>query len=113
MMEENIQHFWHIRLYYFKKGKNTTERQKKTCAAYGEGAVTDPRCQKWFAKFRAGDFLLDDAPWLGRPVELDSHQIETLNQHYTTQEIADILKTSKLIVIGENEKCIFYFMEKN
>ena len=40
-MEENMQHFQHIMLYYFKKGKNTTEMQKKICAVYGEGAVTD------------------------------------------------------------------------
>ena len=45
---------------------------------YGEGAVTDQTCQKWFVKFRAGDFSLDDAPWSGRPVEVDSDQIETL-----------------------------------
>ena len=25
--------------------------QKKICAVYGEGAVTDQMCQKWFAKF--------------------------------------------------------------
>ena len=37
-------------LYHFKKGKNTTERQKN-CAVYGEGAVTDQTCQKRFAKF--------------------------------------------------------------
>ena len=24
-IEENTQHFWHIMLYYFKKGKNSTE----------------------------------------------------------------------------------------
>ena len=64
-MEEYMQHFWHIMLYYFKKGKNTTEMQEKNCAVYGEGSVTDPMCQKWFAKFCAGDFLLDDAPWSG------------------------------------------------
>ena len=29
---------------------------------YGEGAVTDRTCQKWFVKFHAGDFSLDDAP---------------------------------------------------
>ena len=28
-MEENKQHFWCIMLYYFKKGKNATEMQKK------------------------------------------------------------------------------------
>ena len=39
--------------YYFKKGKNATEMQKKKkiCAVYGEGALTDWTCQKWFAKF--------------------------------------------------------------
>ena len=45
---------------------------------YGEGAVSDRTCQKWFARFCAGDFSLDDAPWLGRPVEVDSDEIETL-----------------------------------
>ena len=40
--------------------------------AYAEGAVTDGTCQKWFVKFCAGDFSLDDAPVLGRPVEIDS-----------------------------------------
>ena len=60
--------------------------------------MTDQTCQKWCAKFRAGDFSLDDAPRSGRPVEVDSNQIETLienNQRYTTQEIADILKISQ------------------
>ena len=28
-MEEKKQHFWHIMLYYFKKGKSATEMQKK------------------------------------------------------------------------------------
>ena len=60
--------------------------------------MTDRTCQKWFAKFRAGDFLLDNALWSGRPVEVDSDQIETLienNQRYTTRKIADILTISK------------------
>ena len=38
---EKKQHFLRIMLYYFKKGKNTTEMQSKICAVYGEGAVTD------------------------------------------------------------------------
>ena len=65
---------------------------------YGEGAVTDQMCQKWSAKFRAGDFPLDNTPRSGRPAEADSDQIETLienNQCYTTGEVADILKYPK------------------
>ena len=38
-------------LYYFKQGKSSTKMQKQICAVYGEGAVTDQMCQKWFAKF--------------------------------------------------------------
>ena len=63
--EENTQHFQHITLYYFKKGKNAAETQKKICAVYGEGAVTNQTCQKWFGKFRGRDFSLDDAPRSG------------------------------------------------
>ena len=84
-------------LYYFQKGKNATEMQKKICAVYGEGAVTDSTCQKWFVKFRAGDFSLKHVPWSGRPVVVDSNQIETLienNQCYTMWEIPDLLKVS-------------------
>ena len=36
-----MQHFRHIMLYYFKKGKNAAEMQEKICAVYGEGAVMD------------------------------------------------------------------------
>ena len=41
-MEEKKQHFRHIMLYYFKKGKNATEMQKKKdlCSVW-KGAVTD------------------------------------------------------------------------
>ena len=72
-------------------------------------------CQKWFAKFSAGDFLLDDAPWSGRPVEVDSIQINTLvenNQCSIIQEIADTLKISKSIKLLVKMKNVFYFNEK-
>ena len=45
-MEEDMQHFWHIMLYYFKEGKNATKTQKEIFSVYGEGAVTHQTCQK-------------------------------------------------------------------
>ena len=36
------------------------------------------RCQKCFAKFHDGDFLLDDISWRGRSIEINSDQIRTL-----------------------------------
>ena len=82
---------------------------------YEEGAVTDRMCQKWFAKFRAGDFSLDDAPRLGRPVEVDSDQIKTLNeynQRYTMQEIINILKTARSIELLVKMKNVPFILWK-
>ena len=45
---------------------------------YGEGAVADRVCPKWFLKYHAGDFSLDIAPRSGRQAEVDSDQVETL-----------------------------------
>ena len=115
-MEENMQHFWNIMFYYFKKDKNTTERQKQNCTVFGEGTVTDQMCQKQFEKFRARDFPLDHVPRLGKPFEVDSNQIETLienNQYYTTWEIANILKIFKSIKLLVKMKMCLLFYRKN
>ena len=99
-------------LYYFKEGKNATEMQKVICAVYGEGAVTDRTCQKWFAKLR-GDFSLDDTPWLG-PVEVDSNPIKTLtenDQRYSMQETADILKIFKSIKLLVKMKNVSFILQ--
>ena len=50
-MEENMQCFHYIMLSYFQKSKSTTEKQKKMGAVYGESAMTNQMCQKWFRKF--------------------------------------------------------------
>ena len=76
--------------------------------------MTDQVCQKWFAKFPARGFLLDGAPWLGRPVEVDSEQIETLaesSQHYTACEVANTLRTSTSSTESELHQlaCVHYF----
>ena len=78
---------------------------------YGEGAVTDQTCQKWFSKFHTGNFFLDNAPWSDRPVEVDRDEVKTLtgnNQCYTTWEMADILKISKSINLLVKMCLLFY-----
>ena len=111
-----MQFFQHIILYYFKKGKNATTMQKKICAVCGEGAVIYCTCQKWFAEYCAGDFSLDDAPQSGRLVEVDSDQIEILiesDQRYHVGESRHTQNIQINKVIGENEKCVFYFIENS
>ena len=83
---------------------------------YGESAVTGRTCLKWFAKFHAGDFLLDNAPQSGRAVQVDNNQIKTLienNQCSTMQEIANILKVSKSIKLLVKIKNVSFILWKN
>ena len=56
-MDQDMQHFQCIMLYYWKKGKNATETQKKICAVYGEGSVTDQTCQKVVCELSCWIFL--------------------------------------------------------
>lgn len=67
-MEGNNMFFQYIMLFYFRKGKNAAQTQKKICAVYGEDAVSERMCQKWFVKFYAKEMNLGDAPRSGRPL---------------------------------------------
>ena len=77
------------------------------CAMYGEGAVTDRSCQRWFMKFCA-----EISHWTMLRSHIDQLKliaVETLtenNLRSPTWEIADIRKMSSK-VIAENEKCDF------
>ena len=76
--------------------------------------MTDPMCQKRCAKFRAGDFSLDEGPQSGRPGEVDSDPIETVienNQSSTPWETAGILRIPKSIRLLVKMKNVS-FMEK-
>ena len=71
-MEISGGHFCHILLYYFPKGKGAVQVQKKLYDVYAEKSLTERQCQNWFARFRSGDFHLNDAPRSGRPTEVDT-----------------------------------------
>ena len=69
--------------------------QKKDVCSVWRRCSDRSNVSKWFAKFRARDFPLEDAPQSGRPDEVDKDQIETLtenNQCYTMWEIGNVLK---------------------
>ena len=63
-------------------------------------------------RFRAGDSLLDNAPWLGRTVEVDSNQIETLIKQSTFYHVGDSRHAQNIQinkVIGEHEKRVLFY----
>lgn len=93
-MEPTKEHFRHILLYYFRKGKNAAQVAKKLRDVYGDKALKETQCQSWFVKFRLGDFSLKDKPRSGRPSAVDDDVIKALiesDRHVTEREIGEKL----------------------
>ena len=62
-----------------------------------------------------GDVSLDNAPRLGRPLEVESDQTGSIienNQHYTTREIADILEIFKSIKLLVTVKNVYFILQR-
>lgn len=96
-MVANKVHYRHLMLFFFRKGKNATQAANKICAVYGEGAVAERTVRKWFARFKARDFDLEDQERPGRPSTTDEDLIKTAienNPRSTTPQLAEMLNKS-------------------
>ena len=79
---------------------SSSEAKNMRCVRCEE-VLTEGQCQNWFAKFRSGNFNLEDAPRPGWPLEADVDKIKSLvdaNRRITTREIADRLNLSSATV---------------
>jgi len=79
-----------VALFFFDKGKTGVEAAKEIRDAYGEEAVTDRWCQKWFKRFREGNRDVEDRPRAGRPRELEPEALLALLDQDPTQTTRDL-----------------------
>jgi histone-lysine N-methyltransferase SETMAR len=83
-------------LYEFRKGFKATEATKNICEVYGD--VLDVRkCQRWFSRFRSGNYDLSDGHRSGRPVELDNDLLRSVvesDPRQTIEQLAEKLNSS-------------------
>lgn len=72
------EHYRHVLLFDFLKGTNAVRVRNKLCEVRGEDCLTERQCQRWFARFRSGNFNLRDAAHTGRKITADDGKIKTL-----------------------------------
>ena len=63
-MGNQREHYRHILLFYFRKGKKVVQAQNKLYGIYNEDRLIERQCQCWFAYFRSGIFNVQDASHL-------------------------------------------------
>jgi Transposase. len=67
-----------VLLHYFNMKKSAAESHSILMAVYGDRALSERTCQKWFARFKSGDFDLEDQGRARCPKKFEDAELETL-----------------------------------
>ena len=90
-----------VLLHYFNMKKTAAESHRIWVEVYGEHALAERTCQKWFARFKSGDFGLEDEERPGQPKKLEDEELEALLDEdccQTQGEFAESLGVTKAAI---------------
>ena len=74
--ESNKRHLQELLIYFFNLKKSAAEAHRLLVAAYGDAALSERSCRKWFQKFKNGEF--EDKERSGRPKVYEDAKLEAL-----------------------------------
>ena len=86
------QHFRHLLFFTFHQGQKAAEAAWDICMAYGEGVIGKSMARKWFAKFKNGNFDIDNMPCSRRPSEFDEDHFKALLKEESCQTSRELVK---------------------
>ena len=84
------QQFRHLLFFAFHRGQTAAEAALDICMVYGDGVISESTARKWFAKFKTGNFDIDDTPRSGRPSEFDEDHLKALLKQESCQTSRDL-----------------------
>ena len=70
---------------------------------YGEGVIGEFTARKWFAKFKNGNFDIDDMPCSRRPSEFDEDLLKALlkeESHQTSRKLAEKMNCNQKMILS-------------
>ena len=65
-------------LHYFNMKKTAAESHRILVEVYGEHALAELTCQKWYPRFKSGNFGLEDEERSGQPKKFEDDELEAL-----------------------------------
>ena len=87
--------------YEFKLGHSAADAHRNLCIVFGSECPNQSTCQRWFNKFKSGDFSLEDQQHPGRFIEMNSAQLLALvndEPRLSTRELEKILGFSHMTI---------------
>ena len=88
-----------VLLHYFNMKKTAAESHRILVEVYGEHALAERSCPKWFARFKSGDFDLEDKERPGQPKKFEDEELEALlDEDYcqTQEKLAESLGVTQV-----------------
>ena len=70
---------------------------------YGEGVIDESTARKWFAKFKNGNFDINDMSCSGRPFEFDEDHLKAIlkeESHQTRCELAEKINCNQKMIFN-------------
>lgn len=92
------EHLREVLICFFHLKKNATEAHRLLTEAYPDYAVDIRMCQRWFARFKSGDFDTEDKERPGQPKKFEDEELEALldeDSGQTQEELAKSLGVSQ------------------
>lgn len=72
------EHLREVMLHYFLMKKSAAETARILGGVYGDHAPSEKICQRWFGRFRSGDFDVNDKERPGQPKKFEDAELEDL-----------------------------------
>ena len=81
--------------------KTAAESHRILVKVYGEHALAERTCQKWFARFKSSEFGLEDEERPGQPKKFEDEELEALLDEdccQTQEELAESLGVTQAAI---------------
>ena len=90
-----------VLLHYFNMKETGAQSHRILVEVYGEHALAERTCQKWFARFKSGDFGMENEERPGQPNKFEDEELKALldeDSCQTQEELAESLGVTQAAI---------------
>ncbi|RCN43089.1 hypothetical protein ANCCAN_10922 [Ancylostoma caninum] len=91
-------------LYDFKQGKTAAKSHRSLCNAFGEDAISERQCRRWFDRFHNGDESLEEEEHQRRRQAVDSDALKEAVESdpcQTTRALAQMYGCDQKTIVNQ------------